>query len=168
MKIADNTVVSMTYTLTEADENGQMIQAVDKDKPFVFLYGSGFLLPKFEENIKGLEPGADYSFPLPSDVAYGPKRDDAYMDLDKKIFEIDGKIDESILKVGNDIPMQNNEGQTLMGKVLEISEDKVKMDFNHPLAGIDLFFKGEIIDVREATSEELEHGHVHGPEGHDH
>lgn len=168
MKIAENTVVSMTYTLTETDENGQMIQEVDKEKPFVFLYGSGFLLPKFEENIKGLEAGADYAFALPSDVAYGPKRDDAYMDLDKKIFEIDGKIDESILKIGNDIPMQNNEGQTLMGKVMEISDDKVKMDFNHPLAGIDLFFKGEIIDVREASAEEIEHGHVHGPEGHDH
>jgi len=72
------------------------------------------------------------------------------------------------LFVGNDIPMQNNEGQTLMGKVLEITDDKVKMDFNHPLAGLDLFFKGEILDVRKATAEEIEHGHVHGPEGHHH
>lgn len=168
MKIASNTVVSMTYTLTEVDENGQMIQEVNKDKPFVFLYGSGFLLPKFEENINGLEPGAEYAFPLASEEAYGPVRDDAFMELDKKIFEIDGKIDESILKVGNDIPMQNDEGQTLMGKVTEILEDKVKMDFNHPLAGIDLHFKGEIVDVREATPEEVEHGHVHGADGHQH
>ncbi len=166
MKIGNNTVVSMTYTLTENDENGNMIQEVNKDKPFVFLFGSGFLLPKFEENILGLDPGADYSFPLVSDIAYGPIREDALLDLDKKIFEIDGKIDETILFVGNDIPMQNNDGQTIMGKVMEISDDKVKMDFNHPLAGIDLFFKGEIIDVREATAEEIEHGHVHGPEGH--
>jgi FKBP-type peptidyl-prolyl cis-trans isomerase SlyD len=168
MKIASNTVVSMTYKLTETDENGSMIQEVDKEKPFVFLFGSGFLLPKFEENILGLEPGTDYSFPLASDVAYGPRRDDAFMELDKKIFEIDGKIDESILYVGNDIPMQNDQGQTLMGKVLEISDEKVKMDFNHPLAGADLFFKGGIIDVREATAEEIEHGHVHGADGHQH
>lgn len=168
MKIAKNTVVSMTYTLTEVDENGTMIQEVEKDKPFVFLYGSGFLLPKFEENIMGLEAGANYSFPLASDAAYGPNREDALLELDKKIFEIDGKIDENILFVGNDIPMQNNDGQTVMGKVMEISDDKVKMDFNHPLAGIDLFFKGEIINVREATAEEIEHGHVHDPEGHDH
>jgi len=158
----------MTYTLKENDESGSMIQEVNKDKPFVFLFGSGFLLPKFEENITGLEPGADYSFPLESEVAYGAKREDALLELDKKIFEIDGKIDESILYPGNDIPMQNDNGQTIMGKVLEISDDKVKMDFNHPLAGINLFFKGEIIDVREATSEEIEHGHVHGPEGHAH
>ncbi|MEN8224769.1 MAG: FKBP-type peptidyl-prolyl cis-trans isomerase [Bacteroidota bacterium] len=164
MKIASNTVVSMTYTLTENDENGPMIQEVDKEKPFVFLYGSGFLLPKFEENIKGLEAGADYSFPLDSEVAYGAKRDDAFMELDKKIFEIDGKIDETILYAGNDIPMQNDQGQTIMGKVMEISDEKVKMDFNHPLAGVNLFFKGEIINVREATAEEIEHGHVHGPE----
>ncbi len=168
MKIANNTVVSMTYTLTETDENGPLIQEVSKDKPFVFLYGSGFLLPKFEENIRGLEAGADYAFPLESEVAYGAVRDDALLELDKEIFKIDGKIDEDILFVGNDIPMQNNEGQTLMGKVLEITDDKVKMDFNHPLAGLDLFFKGEILDVRKATAEEIEHGHVHGPEGHHH
>jgi FKBP-type peptidyl-prolyl cis-trans isomerase SlyD len=168
MKIANNTVVSMTYKLTENDEKGNMIQEVNKDKPFVFLYGSGFLLPKFEENILGLEPGADYAFQLKSDVAYGPIREDALLELDKKIFEIEGKIDENILFVGNDIPMQNDNGQTIMGKVLEISDSKVKMDFNHPLAGVDLHFKGEIVDVREATPEEIEHGHVHGPEGHDH
>ncbi|MEE4255928.1 MAG: FKBP-type peptidyl-prolyl cis-trans isomerase [Bacteroidales bacterium] len=168
MKIGNNTVVSMTYKLTENDEKGTMIQEVKKDKPFVFLYGSGFLLPKFEENIQGLEPGAKYGFALNSDAAYGPLRDDALLELDKKIFEIDGKIDENILFVGNDIPMQNDSGQTLMGKVLEISDDKVKMDFNHPLAGVDLYFKGQIVDVREATPEEIEHGHVHGPEGHDH
>jgi FKBP-type peptidyl-prolyl cis-trans isomerase SlyD len=168
MKIANNTVVSMAYTLLEKDENGAIIQDVKKDKPFVFIYGSGFLLPKFEENIAGLGAGDELGFALTSEEAYGPRREDAYMDLDKQIFEVDGKIDEKLLQVGNDIPMQNNEGQTLMGKVLEISEDKVKMDFNHPLAGADLFFKIAIIDVREATEEELEHGHVHGPEGHDH
>ena len=158
----------MTYTLTENDEKGNMIQEVSKDKPFVFLYGSGFLLPKFEENILGMEPGTEYGFPLESEVAYGAIRDDALLELEKKIFEIEGKIDENILFVGNDIPMQNDNGQTIMGKVLEISDTKVKMDFNHPLAGIDLYFKGEIIAVREATAEEVEHGHVHGPEGHDH
>lgn len=168
MKIANNTVVSMTYTLTEVDESGALIQEVKKDKPFVFLFGSGFLLPKFEENILGLESGAEYSFALDSESAYGSKREDALLELDKQIFEIDGKIDENILFVGNDIPMQNNEGQTIMGKVMEISDDKVTMDFNHPLAGINLFFKGEILDVRKATAEELEHGHVHGPDGHHH
>jgi len=168
MKIADNAVVSMTYTLTENDENGTMIQEVNKDKPFVFLFGSGFLLPKFEENILGLETGAIYAFPLESGAAYGPVREDALLELDKKIFEIEGKIDENILFVGNDIPMQNNDGQTVMGKVMEISDDKVKMDFNHPLAGINLHFKGEILNIREATPEEIEHGHVHGQDGHEH
>jgi FKBP-type peptidyl-prolyl cis-trans isomerase SlyD len=168
MKIAPKTVVSMTYKLTEKDADGSLIQEVKKDKPFVFLFGSGFLLPKFEENITGLEAGAKYAFPLETAVAYGPKRDDALMDLDKKIFEIDGKIDENILFVGNDIPMQNDQGQTLMGKVVEITDEKVKMDFNHPLAGLDLYFKGEIIDVREASPEEIEHGHVHGPGGQEH
>ncbi|NQT77230.1 MAG: FKBP-type peptidyl-prolyl cis-trans isomerase [Bacteroidetes bacterium] len=164
MKIANSTVVSMTYTLTENDEKGLMIQEVDKDKPFVFLFGSGFLLPKFEEHITGLEMGADYSFQLKSNDAYGPTREDALMELDKNIFEVDGKIDDNILFIGNDIPMQNDEGHTLMGKVLKITDDKVRMDFNHPLAGKDLFFKGEIVAVRKATSEEIEHEHVHDGE----
>jgi FKBP-type peptidyl-prolyl cis-trans isomerase SlyD len=168
MKIDKGTVVSMTYKLTESDENGQVIQEVQKDKPFVFLYGGGMLLPKFEENIKGLEAGGNMGFPLTAETAYGPKQDDALIELDKSIFEIDGKIDEKILFVGNDIPMQNDQGHTVMGKVLEMSDDKVKMDFNHPLAGLDLYFKVDVLDVREASAEEIEHGHVHGPEGTEH
>jgi FKBP-type peptidyl-prolyl cis-trans isomerase SlyD len=64
--------------------------------------------------------------------------------------------------------MQNDQGHTVMGKVLEMTDDKVKMDFNHPLAGLDLYFKVDVLDVREASAEEIEHGHVHDPEGHDH
>jgi FKBP-type peptidyl-prolyl cis-trans isomerase SlyD len=81
---------------------------------------------------------------------------------------VEGKIEDDLLKIGNAIPMQNNQGQALSGIVKEIKEDKVLMDFNHPLADVNLFFTGEILDVRDATKEELEHGHVHGPGGHHH
>lgn len=168
MKITKNTVVSMTYILTENDVHGNLIQEVTKDQPFVVLFGAGTLLPKFESELEGLNAGDSYGFALNSKEGYGDFNPNAIVELDKKIFEVDGKIDEEMLKVGNSIPMQNDQGHPLNGLVKEIKEDKVVMDFNHPLAGVNLYFTGDILDVREATEEELSHGHVHGPGGHHH
>lgn len=158
----------MTYILSENDVKGNLIQEVTKDQPFVTLFGAGALLPKFENELEGLQVGDSYGFALTSQEGYGEVNPQAVVELDKKIFEVDGKIDEEMLKVGNTIPMQNDQGQPLSGLVKEIKEDKVVMDFNHPLAGVNLYFTGEILDVREATAEELEHGHVHGSGGHHH
>jgi FKBP-type peptidyl-prolyl cis-trans isomerase SlyD len=77
------------------------------------------------------------------------------------VFQVDGKSDENILSIGNVIPMLDNEGRRLNGTVREVGTDAVKMDFNHPMAGVDLFFKGEVTEVREANEHELSHGHVH-------
>jgi FKBP-type peptidyl-prolyl cis-trans isomerase SlyD len=82
--------------------------------------------------------------------------------LEKNIFEIDRKVDEDMLKVGNFIPMQNDQEHPLNWKVVEIKGENVIMDFNHPLAGKYLYFMGEIFEVREAGEEEMAHGHVHG------
>jgi FKBP-type peptidyl-prolyl cis-trans isomerase SlyD len=168
MKITKNKVVSMTYVLSENDVNGNLIQEVTKDNPFVILMGVGALLPKFESELEGLKTGDSYGFAVESKDGYGSYNPDAVLELDKKIFEVEGKIEDDLLKIGNAIPMQNNQGQALSGIVKEIKEDKVLMDFNHPLADVNLFFTGEILDVRDATKEELEHGHVHGPGGHHH
>jgi FKBP-type peptidyl-prolyl cis-trans isomerase SlyD len=168
MKVGKNKVVGMTYILSKDDVHGELIQEVSKDKPFVVLFGVGALLPKFEQNLEGLSVGETFSFALSSAEGYGEKTPEAIVDLDKKIFEVDGKIDEEFLKVGANIPMQNEHGQPLNGVVLEIGEASVKMDFNHPLAGQGLYFTGEVVEVRDATAEELEHGHVHGAGGHQH
>ena len=77
-------------------------------------------------------------------------------------------MDEENVKVGVTLPMVDNEGNRLYGKVQEITAEYVKMDFNHPLAGQDLHFKGEVLEIREATEEELAHGHAHGPHDHHH
>ena len=87
------------------------------------------------------------------------------MHVPKNIFEVDGKIDENLLKVGNMVPMMDAEGRRMNGKILTIDAEAVQMDFNHPMAGNDLFFKGEVSEVREATEEELNHGHAHGDGG---
>jgi len=80
----------------------------------------------------------------------------------------DGNLDEENVKVGVTLPMIDNEGGKLYGMVKEITKEYVKMDFNHPLAGQDLHFKGEVLEVRAASEEELAHGHVHGEHGHHH
>ena len=168
MKITKNTVVSMTYILTENDVQGNLIQEVSKDQPFEVLFGKGMLLPKFENELEGLSLGDTFGFALKSEESYGPIDPKALVELDKKIFEVEGKIDEEILKVGNTIPMQNDQGQPLHGTVKEIKDAVIVMDFNHPMAGKDLYFTGEILEVRDASEEELAHGHVHGEGGHQH
>ncbi|MFO7827283.1 MAG: peptidylprolyl isomerase [Bacteroidales bacterium] len=158
MGISNEKVVSLVYQLKV---DGKEVETVKEDKPLVFLYGAGQMLPKFEEKLKGLEPGAKFEFEIACDDAYGKATDDAILDLPKNIFEVEGKVEDGLLEVGNVIPMQNNEGQKFNGVVLEIKDDAVTMDFNHPLAGDDLNFTGKVIEVRDATKEEIEHGHVH-------
>jgi FKBP-type peptidyl-prolyl cis-trans isomerase SlyD len=161
MKVGIQKVVSLTYTLKVKDKEGQLIQKVDKEKPFVYLFGVGGLLPVFESNLNGLETGNTFNFSLTKDEAYGDFKEEMIIEIEKEIFKVEDKIDEEMLKIGNNIPMQNENGTQLFGKVVSISEDKVKMDFNHPLAGEDLFFEGEILGVREATKDEIEHKHSH-------
>lgn len=158
MNISKDTVVSLTYQLTV---DGNVIETVTAERPMEFIFGAGYLLPKFEANVDGLKVGDKFSFLLPSADAYGPKVDEAIVELPKNVFEVEGEIDPQLLVVGNQIPMMDGEGHRMMGTVLEVKEEVVVMDFNHMLAGADLNFVGEVVGVREATEEELTHGHVH-------
>ena len=168
MKISNDRVVTLTYTLRSNDENGEIIQQVNSDRPFVHLFGNGTLLPAFERNLNGLEIGEKFGFHLTPEEGYGVSTNEAIIELEKAIFEIDGKFDDDLVKIGAVLTMQDQNGNPLEGLVLEIGEKSVKMDFNHPLAGQHLYFSGEILDVREATTDETEHGHAHGPHGHHH
>lgn len=161
MKVGKEKVVSMVYDLRKENAHGESIQKVEKETPFVCLFGVGGLLPKFEEALEGLGVGDTFSFSLIPEEAYGNPIEEAIIDLDKKIFEIDGKIDENMLQIGNVIPMMNQDGHPIQGCIVAIGDTTVKMDFNHPLAGMPLHFSGEILNVRDASKEELEHGHVH-------
>ncbi len=161
MTISNEKVVTLVYQLKVDNSEGDIIETVKEDKPFVFLYGAGSMLPKFEENLNGLKANEKFEFTLKSDDAYGQATEDALMDLPKNTFEVDGNIEEGLLAEGNVIPMQNDEGQKFNGVIVEVKEESVIIDFNHPLAGDDLHFTGNIIEVREATKEEIEHGHVH-------
>jgi FKBP-type peptidyl-prolyl cis-trans isomerase SlyD len=168
MEIGNKKVVSLTYELRENDATGELIQKVEKERPFVYLFGIGGLLPKFENSLAGLKKGNAFNFSLTPEEAYGNFDESAIITLPKSVFVIDGNIEEGLLTLGNQITMEDNHGNPMDGIVLEVTEKEVKMDFNHPLAGLDLHFSGEILDVREASEEEMQHGHVHGAHGHHH
>lgn len=160
-------VISLSYELRHGHADGEIIEVVNKDKPAEFLFGVGHLNPKFEENVGNLSENEAFEFVIPADEAYGKVDQAAIVDLPKDVFVIDGKLAEDLLVVGNIINMQDQNGNPLRGKITEIGAEKVKMDFNHPLAGLDLHFKGEVLGSREATKEEVDHGHVHtGKDGH--
>jgi len=161
MTISKDKVVTLVYQLRVDDKNGDVVETVEKEKPFVFLYGAGFMLPKFEEHLVELKSGDDFEFTLKCEDAYGLASEEAVMDLPKNIFEVEGKIEDGLLAEGNVIPMQNNDGQKFNGVIVEVKDDAITMDFNHPLAGDNLHFTGNVVEVREATKEEIEHGHVH-------
>jgi FKBP-type peptidyl-prolyl cis-trans isomerase SlyD len=168
MQITKNTVVSLSYVLKRDNANGEIIEETKAGDPLVFLYGNGQMLPKFEDHLSTLKTGDAFEFTLASNDAYGEMDQDAIIDLDKSIFEVDGKIDNEMLAIGNVIPMRDDQGHMLQGIVVSVSDDLVRMDFNHPMAGNVLHFTGKVIEVRTATAEELSHGHAHGAGGHHH
>jgi FKBP-type peptidyl-prolyl cis-trans isomerase SlyD len=167
MEISKNNVISLTYTLKLDHAEGELVEKVEKTEPLVFIYGVGMMLPKFEENLTGKVVGDTFEFTLASPDAYGDYQLDMIVNLPLDIFMVDGKVDYEMLKEGNMLPMMDNQGNHLQGKVLGVEAETVRMDFNHPMSGKTLHFSGEILDVREATEEELSHGHVHG-EGMEH
>lgn len=158
MKIEKNKVVELIYELVV---DGQIADKTTKERPLDFIQGMGYLLPLFEQNIEGKEPGDKFEFTLDPENGYGEWQLERVIDLPKEAFEVDGQIREDLLVVGNIIPLMNPMGGVVPGKVLDVTEATVKMDLNHPMAGKTLNFSGEILTVRDATEKELTEG-LHG------
>lgn len=168
MTIDLHSVVSLHYKLSN-HKNGEKIEETSQSQPMVFLYGVGQLIPDFENNLQGKKTGDNFEFSIEAANAYGTRSDDNIVMIPLDVFRDEsGKINTDEIKIGAMIPMSDNEGNMLRGTILDINDEAVKMDFNHPLAGIDLHFSGHITDVRPATEDEISHGHVHGPGGHQH
>ncbi len=155
METGKNKFVSLTYQLRLNDINGELIEETKDDHPLEFVFGAGRMIEMFEKNLDGLKSGDDFSFQLKAAEAYGEVNKEAIVDIPLHIFEVNGSIDEDMLAIGNNIPMQDVNGNRLNGIVLEVNDKIVKMDFNHPLAGDDLHFSGSVLSVRDATEEEL-------------
>ena len=159
MKINDKKFVAVSYDLYVGGEDGTQPELMEKataDRPLTFIYGMGMMLDSFEQHLSGLEQGDSFDFVLPCAEAYGDYVDEHVVDLPKSMFEIDGKFDSEHIAVDQMVPMMTEDGQRLDGVVLEVADDHVKMDFNHPLAGEDLHFVGQVLEVRESTDEEME------------
>ena len=152
MKITKDKFVSLSYTLTV---DGNVVEKVEASKPLEFVFGSGTLLPQFEANIDGKETGDKFTFSLTPEEAYGNIMEEAVVELPKHLFMIDGKVNEDLLKVGNMLPMMDNDGNRLMGLVKAIHDEVVTMDFNHPMAGKTLNFEGEVVGVRDSRPEDF-------------
>jgi len=168
MNQSEAKVLTLVYELRESSAEGELIEVVSKDNPVEFLFGTGHLVQKFENNVMNLSKNEKFEFVIVAEEAYGPVNQEAVVNLPKETFLIEGKLAEDLLVQGNMINMQDQSGNPLRGKVVAIGEETVKMDFNHPLAGVDLHFKGEVLGSRPATREEVDHGHVHSGNDHHH
>jgi len=163
MKINPRHVVSLTYDLYVDQEEGTEVlaESATEEQPLTFLFGAGQMLPKFEENLSTLSTGDSYDFRLTAEDAYGEYDDEAVANLPLDMFS-----GTELPEIGSILPLQDNNGNRFQGQVVSVAEDSVIVDLNHPMAGQELHFKGNILNVRSATDEELSHGHAHGADGH--
>lgn len=175
-----NKYIAVSYKLyTVKDGKSTLVEEAPTAKPFQFISGYGVALDAFESAVVVLNKGEEFEFTLTKEQAYGDFEQSHVVELDRSIFTINGHFDHDNIYVGAMVPLQNEDGNRFYGKVLKITEDKVQMDLNHPLAGCDLFFKGSVIENRDATNEEIQNlvnhlsgegcgcgcGHEHGDDG---
>jgi FKBP-type peptidyl-prolyl cis-trans isomerase SlyD len=156
MKIADKTVVKMHYSVL--DSEGNLIDSSYEGEPLEFLHGTNFLIEGLENALNDREAGDTFEVSIDADNAYGPRIDGLVQQVPPAMFA------DFEVEVGMQLRAGTDEGdQTVI--VIDINEEFVTVDGNHPLAGIDLKFDVEVLDVRAATADEIAHGHVHAPGG---
>lgn len=160
MQIAPNTVVSMHYTLT--DEGGQVLDSSAGQEPLVFLSGARNIIEGLDNAIQGKAAGDEMKVEVTPEEGYGPVHQELIQQVPRENFQ---GVDT--IEVGMQFMAQTPNGQQPV-TVIGVEEDGILLDGNHPLAGKSLSFDVEIVEVREATAEEVEHGHVHGEGGHEH
>ena len=162
MSKVTNKIISINYKLFRNNAEGEMIETTEGKEPLVFMSGVSQMIPEFEAQVIDLNVGETFSFGIKSENAYGTTSEDAIIELPQDMFKQDGKMINEIA-VDNIVPLQDQNGQVVPAKVVSINEETVTMDVNHPLADQDLHFSGSVIEVREATKEEMEQteAHVH-------
>lgn len=150
--------VTVAYELYSDNAKGvhELIEKAPAEHPFQFVSGLGMTLDLFEQNILACAEGDTFDFTLGVEDAYGPYENERVLELDKEIFMVNGQFDSSVIYPGNFIPLVNGDGVRFQGLVLEVKDDKVVVDLNHPLAGRALHFKGSVVTSREATNEEIQ------------
>lgn len=149
--------IAVAYKLyADIDGEKQLVEETTDGQPYQYISGMGMSLPAFETAIEGLSKDDSFDFTIPQTEAYGEYVDERVVDLDKGIFEIDGKLDPKYIFVDAIVPLTNEDGNRFMGRIVEIGDDTITVDLNHPLAGLDLHFVGKVIESRDATNAEIE------------
>jgi len=158
MKIEAMKVVAISY---EVEVEGEVVDRATEQKPLDYIQGMHMIIPRLEAELEGKEEGDSFSCTIAPEDAYGEYDLTKVFDIPKSSFEFKGKLREDLMEVGRYIPMLNSAGEVCHGMVVAVKEDKVTMDFNAPMAGKTLDFKGKVISVRDATEKELTEG-LHG------
>ena len=154
----ENKYITVAYELYTDNEKGihELVEKAPVEHPFQFITNMGVALDAFEAKVAALAEGENFDFTLTADEAYGPYEEAHVIDLDKEVFCIDGRFDKNTIYPGNVIPLVNADGNRFQGLILEVTDSKVKVDLNHPLAGKDLHFRGEVVTSRPATVAEIQ------------
>jgi len=160
MQIEPNSVVTLHYTLK--DNDGKIIDSSD-DGSFLYLHGAMNIIPGLENALTGKSAGDELSIKVSPEEGYGVKEENRIQEVPKDMFDNSEEI-----KVGVQFHAQSPDGAAVVVTVTEVKDDSVVIDGNHALAGMELNFDVKVVDVREASAEEIEHGHVHGEHGHQH
>lgn len=150
MQIAEQTVVHMHYTLKDA--SGEVLDSSEGKDPLGYLHGAGNIVPGLEKALDGKEPGEEVEVTVTPDEGYGPRHDDLIQPVDRENFQGVDKIEP-----GMQFQAQTEAGPRVV-TVVEVDEQQVTVDANHPLAGQELHFQVQVTDVREATEEEIQQG----------
>jgi FKBP-type peptidyl-prolyl cis-trans isomerase SlyD len=161
MAIGNNKVVTLNFTLK--DQHGNVLDSTEGEQPFSFLSGHQNILPKLESEIDTMLIGSKRTVTITAADAYGEYNNDIVQVVGKDEFP-----PEFLLEVGMQYIASAPDGTKMPFTITEVREEDVTIDFNHPLAGKDLSFELELLNVRDATAEEISHGHVHGVGGHQH
>lgn len=161
MLIGSEKVVLIHYTLT--DDSGQVLDSSSGRDPLAYLHGKGNIIPGLEKALEGKQAGDKLNVAVQPAEGYGERDERLVQDVPREAFE---NVDE--VNPGMQFQAQNEQGQARIVTVTKVADELITIDANHPLAGAHLNFDVEVTEVREPTAEELEHGHVHGPGGHNH
>lgn len=159
MQIARHTVASIDYTLT--DDDGQVLDTSEGREPLTYLHGAGNIIPGLETALEGQNPGDTVAVTVEPAEAYGDRNEELIQQVPMAAFEGVDKVEPGMRFQATD-----DSGQGRVVTVTGVEDDQVTVDANHPLAGQQLNFEVSVVDVREATDEEIDHGHAHsGEEG---
>lgn len=156
MTIDDHSIVTLSYEVRDGDESGPLMERMDANYPFKFMFGVGKMLPAWERRLFGLKSGTGFAFKLGPEDAYGVAGKDHILTMPIHYFQdASGQVDPTLLVAGQFVTLSGSDGKPVNAKILKWDDEYVTLDANHALAGKTLFFSGAVLDVRQPTVDEL-------------